>query len=105
MHGGFAEWAYAASWDKENVPEYCSGKTYWVNEETNRSFALIVETGEKIPDFDSGGTFEDIFHPESDKAVLGHITRNLRLSLRFSEMMNYYLVLKDLKIKDTNLEI
>lgn len=60
-----------------------------------------METGLKIPNWKDGGNREDIFEPESEAADLGEISRNVRMSIAFSEMMNFHIAVKSVEFKES----
>lgn len=63
VNGGYEDWAYGGSWDKNNIPKQCNGKKYYIPEESNRALTFLVEAGPKIPSKDSGGNSLEIFNP------------------------------------------
>lgn len=71
-----------------------------MREESNRAFTFLVEAGEKIPAKNTGGNEMSIFKPKSKRAVLGNISRCLRLSLAFSEMMRPFLIIESFEVND-----
>ena len=55
VNGGFEDWAYGASWDKDSVPHTCGKNLLNSNpvhhsDQSNRAFVYLIEAGyDKTP--------------------------------------------------------
>lgn len=92
VRGGFEDWAYGASWDTKNISyNKLNGKKY--SSSTNRAFVYLVEAGyEKIPSIQAMGNIKNFKKFDYDN--YGHLARNIRLSLKFVELMNPFVMIK-----------
>ncbi|GMF39503.1 unnamed protein product [Phytophthora fragariaefolia] len=112
MDGGMEDWGYAASWENEfTTPKpirtcnptsyggYPSTKTEY-NNATHRAFNVLIETSNsKQPNATSFGDSSSLsdeslrdYLPETD--MIGHIPRNVRLSLLYIDMVQPYVLWK-----------
>ncbi len=57
-----------------------------------------METGDKIPLAENNGNKIDVFYPGSSGAELGNISWNIRMSMAFAEMMNFYVIITSISI-------
>jgi Zinc carboxypeptidase len=118
VRGGFEDYAYAGSWDKDHMivcqPDtfggYPSDKTMY-DDGMLRSFNMLVETSwSKTPNENDLGTSLNVLYENSDhgnterrklrrgdsrllqeRNAQGHIPRNMRLSLAAIDMIHPYL--------------
>ncbi|CAB9498921.1 Zinc carboxypeptidase [Seminavis robusta] len=99
VRGGFEDWAYAGSWDPDRVIAcqptthggYDAAKTKYDNS-TLRVFNMLVETSNrKIPPASTLGTSKDVFNNKT--AGNGHVSRNIRLSLMASDVVQPYVAM------------
>ncbi|KAF4318659.1 hypothetical protein BBO99_00006963 [Phytophthora kernoviae] len=119
VNGGMEDWGYAASWEnKYTTPEpigVCNPTTYGgyptaktkYNNATHRAFNMLIETSDsKQPNATSLGDNTTL----SDKALsdylpddeaVGHVPRNVRLSLLYIDLVQPYLLWKKLPSKVT----
>eukprot|EP00943_MAST-04B_sp_MAST-4B-sp1_P007467 g7467.t1 len=100
VNGGMEDWAYAASWETEYIfpckPStaffngYAVEKTKY-NNVSNRAMNFLVETSvNKDPPSSTYGTRASVFNP-SDRNNNGHVSRNIRLALMMTEMVQPYI--------------
>ncbi|KAG7357210.1 zinc carboxypeptidase [Nitzschia inconspicua] len=96
VRGGMEDWAYAGSWTKEKVtpctPKQFGGypelKTTY-NNSTLRVFNMLIETSNaKTPKKSELGTSLDVL--ERSTTGNGHVSRNIRLALLATEMVQPY---------------
>lgn len=93
VHGGFEDWAYAASWDHRNVPQACRDAPEPYDrprhsEVSNRAFVFLVEAGfAKVPLKETMGNRLAFFEPKHPLADPGHVSRNLNLISTFTAIM------------------
>eukprot|EP00591_Stephanopyxis_turris_P014513 CAMPEP_0195539556 /NCGR_PEP_ID=MMETSP0794_2-20130614/50115_1 /TAXON_ID=515487 /ORGANISM="Stephanopyxis turris, Strain CCMP 815" /LENGTH=704 /DNA_ID=CAMNT_0040673593 /DNA_START=269 /DNA_END=2383 /DNA_ORIENTATION=- len=97
VRGGMEDWAYAASWDtsltKPCTPssvngQYAPEKTTY-GPSTLRAFNILVETSDrKTPNWNTLGTTEDVFNPQSQGN--GHISRNIKLATMMVDVVQPY---------------
>ena len=93
VHGGFEDWAYAASWDHGNVPQTCRDAPEPYDrprhsEVSNRAFVFLVEAGfAKVPLRETMGNRLAFFEPKHPLADPGHVSRNLNLISTFTAIM------------------
>lgn len=91
VHGGFEDWAFAASWDKNNVNKVCKFGPENVpaySDFSNRALVFLIEAGdEKRPNPASTGNELAIFAPDAEEARNGNVARNVALAWRFAEMV------------------
>ena len=111
VNGGFEDWAYGASWDGRNVSKTCAAnvgfsplvtkRSIEYDKETNRAFVYLVEAGDdKTPSEGTLGNEIAIFRPHSDEAVWGNVTRNIVLFMKFTEIVQPYAIIKEVKYTD-----
>lgn len=111
VHGGFEDWAYGASWDVNNVNNSCAvnvgfssmvtRKSITYDDETNRAFVFLVEAGDdKKPKPHTLGNELALFDPDNKLAEWGHVTRNISLLMRFTEIVQPYLYIKDMQYSE-----
>jgi hypothetical protein len=105
VEGGMEDWAYAAGWENELNPyqkpiKTCSPNTFssYPTEKTTydnypiRSIMYLIESYyEKRPNQDDFGESETIL---DDNKFMGHIPRNIRLSLAAIDMISPYVLFK-----------
>ena len=107
MNGGYEDWAYGASWDLVNVPQTCNSsiknKVDPYPAESNRAFVFLVEAGDKIPKAEKQGNELSLFYPDDPKSIYGNVSRNMNLIFTFAEMMNPFLVFKNIQIEQEKL--
>jgi len=99
VQGGMEDWAYAASWDKDNVKPcepitnggYDVSKTQY-HQGTLRMLNTLVEASdEKTPDAASVGTRKNLFN--NAEVGNGHLVRNTRLSLLMVDIVQPYVTI------------
>ncbi|KAE9076610.1 hypothetical protein PF005_g24265 [Phytophthora fragariae] len=112
VNGGMEDWGYAASWENEfTTPKpirtcnptsyggYPSAKTTY-NNATHRAFNVLIETSDsKHPNATSLGDSSALsdealndYLPASE--MVGHVPRNVRLSLLYIDMVQPYVLWK-----------
>ncbi|CEG39105.1 hypothetical protein L915_20196 [Plasmopara halstedii] len=119
VDGGMEDWGYAASWENEfSTPKpihtcnpssfggYPAAKTRY-NNATHRAFNVLIETSEnKQPNASSLGdssTLSELalndYLPATER--VGHIPRNVRLSLLYIDLVQPYVLWKTHPLKAT----
>lgn len=96
VHGGMEDWAYAGSWDVDNMLQ-CEPTQYGgydkqntvYNESTLRAFNMLIETSnKKIPSSHLGNN-QNLLDDDSYQNN-GHVARNIRLALSAIEFVQPY---------------
>ena len=100
VNGGMEDWAYAASWETEYIKPCQPSKNHFngydisktiYNNVSNRAMNFLVETSNnKDPSSTLYGTKESVFNP-SDRINNGHCSRNIRLAMMMTEMVQPYI--------------
>ncbi|KAL4161365.1 hypothetical protein PRNP1_001919 [Phytophthora ramorum] len=112
VNGGMEDWGYAASWENEfTTPKpikecnpstyggYPSAKTKY-NNATHRAFNVLIETSDsKQPNTTSLGdsstlSDEALSDYLPDTEMVGHVPRNVRLSLLYIDLVQPYVLWK-----------
>lgn len=112
VRGGFEDWAYGASWDNAHVNRRCAknygfsplmkSKMIEYSPETNRAFVYLVEAGEyKVPQPNTLGNELSIFDTASERAILGNVSRNIVLIMKFIEVIQPQLIVSQLEFSNT----
>lgn len=111
VYGGFEDWAYGASWDKKFVSNTCaanvafsplvSNRKIEYSDQSNRAFIFLVEAGgDKTPKRKTLGNELAIFDPYNENAVWGNVTRNIALLMRFTEIVQPYVYVRDIQYSE-----
>ncbi len=62
-------------------------------DQTNRAFVYLIEASKrKIPLENSWGNEMSYFDRANEGSIYGHVARNIRMSLKFAEIMNPFLI-------------
>lgn len=110
VHGGFEDWAYGASFEKQNINKKCGlfdnpsvglfKDNIQYDLTSNRAFIYLIEAGHnKIPPEISLGNDLPLVSQNKYKGKWGHVTRNIHLSLRFAQTMKPHAVLAKINFK------
>lgn len=112
VHGGFEDWAYGASWDKKNINQTCASNTSFSSsvsaneirykDHSNRAFIFLVEAGDsKVPSPGTLGNELALFYRNSVDAKWGNVTRNIALLMKFTEVVQPYMVVNQVTYGNT----
>lgn len=109
VRGGFEDYAYSASFDKENISKMCKHQSLLSQEvvmETNyddfshRAFVYLVESSkEKIPKESTLGRKMLTNLDRFDIAEWGHVNRNINLILRFAQIISNFAVVESIRFE------
>lgn len=110
VEGGMEDWGYAASWEnqvtsKKKPINTCNPTTYGgyspsktkYNNASHRAFNILVETSNSKQPYESElGTNEGLLDENLDKYLspshsVGHVARNVRLSLLYIDLVQPYI--------------
>lgn len=101
VRGGMEDWAYAGSWDSDQMIPYCEPLTYngysrdktVYNNSTLRSFNMLIETSNSKTPFSNLGTSANVLDQSSSNSGNGHVARNLRLALLSADLVEPYVAI------------